>query len=330
MRQHFLEPPGYRLDANALLIETAGRTVLVDAGWGAFAPEVGRLPANLRAAGIDLASVDMVVLMHIHPNHVGGLRDAEGAPIYPNAEVVVAEAELAQWRRGPDFGAMAVDEGFWPVFAAAAEGVLALGDRLRPVGPARGVRPRPGAGPGPRSHARALGAPLTSGGASLLCAADAFHDPAFDVAHPLLAHRLRLGPRAGRGLAPRAPRGGRGRAGPRLRLPHAVPGPGPHRARGRGATPGRRRGLGWMDRMRCSAAVDGLDRTAPRSVGDAVWWRWCVERLCTGSGFSGLDAGASPLDRSRDDEDVHTRSGHAPATTGEALAFTPCGGPEHP
>lgn len=52
---------------------------------------------NLRAAGIDPARVTHVVISHFHGDHISGLTDAQGAAAYPNAEVVVPEAEWKFW-----------------------------------------------------------------------------------------------------------------------------------------------------------------------------------------------------------------------------------------
>ena len=42
-----------------------------------------------------------VVISHFHGDHISGLTDAQGAAAYPNAEVVVPEAE---WRFWTDVG----------------------------------------------------------------------------------------------------------------------------------------------------------------------------------------------------------------------------------
>lgn len=184
MRRNGLVPPDYRLDANALLIETGDRRLLIDAGWGAFDPAVGGLPAALRSIGADPLDIDMVVLSHIHLDHVGGLAAPDGAPVFARADIVVAEEELAQWRQGPDFGAMTVDEGFKPVFAAAAETVFDQGARLRSVNHGEEIAPGVSlfAAPGhTRGHS---GVRIASGDEELLYVADCFHDQAFDLAHP--------------------------------------------------------------------------------------------------------------------------------------------------
>ena len=184
MRSHGLTPPDYVLDANALVLRTAERTVLIDTGWGPFAPGVGRTADNLRRIGVDPSAIDIIVLSHIHPDHVGGLRTAEGELVYPHAQVFVPEADLSQWRDVPDFGAMTVDENFRPVFVSAARSVLTLGDRLEPARDGMEVAPGVALVEAPghtRGHSVVR---VTSGDASFLYAADAFHDPAFDLAHP--------------------------------------------------------------------------------------------------------------------------------------------------
>lgn len=92
--------PTDRIDipVNAYFVEGRGIRALVDAGSGAtLGPKLGMLPANLRAAGIDLDTISHVLLTHIHPDHSNGLIDAAGNAYFPNAEVVVHETEIKFW-----------------------------------------------------------------------------------------------------------------------------------------------------------------------------------------------------------------------------------------
>jgi glyoxylase-like metal-dependent hydrolase (beta-lactamase superfamily II) len=83
---------------NVWVINTAGKLVLVDAGGGAnFAPTVGRLPQNLAAAGIDPASIDEVVITHMHPDHIPGIVKGDGSMMFPNATVHVNGEDHGFW-----------------------------------------------------------------------------------------------------------------------------------------------------------------------------------------------------------------------------------------
>src|SRR5215217_8863392 len=94
------------IPVNNFVVERGEKTILIDAGAGhTMQPTLGRLPANLREAGIDPASVTHVVLTHIHPDHANGLVDDAGHPHFPNAEIVVHEKEAAFWlapAQGPE------------------------------------------------------------------------------------------------------------------------------------------------------------------------------------------------------------------------------------
>jgi len=86
------------LPFNPQVINTGSKLVLIDTGWGpGVGPTVGLLPANLAAAGIDPKAIDIVVLSHLHPDHINAVRAADGAPAFPNAEIKAPAVDWAFW-----------------------------------------------------------------------------------------------------------------------------------------------------------------------------------------------------------------------------------------
>jgi glyoxylase-like metal-dependent hydrolase (beta-lactamase superfamily II) len=80
-------------------IRTGGKVVLFDTGFGANGPAtVGKLADNMKAAGLDPASVSTVVISHFHPDHISGLWVKEtNAQVFPNAEILMPEVEYKFW-----------------------------------------------------------------------------------------------------------------------------------------------------------------------------------------------------------------------------------------
>jgi len=82
---------------NGFLINTGSKLVLVDAGAGSlFGPTLGKLVANLKAAGYAPDQIDEIYITHMHPDHVGGLA-ADGQAVFPNAVVRADQAEADYW-----------------------------------------------------------------------------------------------------------------------------------------------------------------------------------------------------------------------------------------
>ena len=79
------------LDANEMIhprygclaIRSSGKLIVVDTGLNG--PD-GKLLDEMKEKGVDSAAVDLVVLSHLHPDHVGwNLTD--GSPTFPNASL---------------------------------------------------------------------------------------------------------------------------------------------------------------------------------------------------------------------------------------------------
>lgn len=82
---------------NCYLIRGRGRTILVDTGTGGHNEAGGQLTANLAALGVSPDDVDTILLTHCHPDHIGGLLNDEGKPVYINAEIHLHALEAEYW-----------------------------------------------------------------------------------------------------------------------------------------------------------------------------------------------------------------------------------------
>ncbi len=91
-----------------ILVNTGNDLVLFDTGNGSLSAEYeqmkGRLPpgqlvARMAQAGYKPDDVDVVVITHGHPDHIGGLMKG-GQPVFPNARYVFGAAEFDFWNKG--------------------------------------------------------------------------------------------------------------------------------------------------------------------------------------------------------------------------------------
>lgn len=90
--------PTVQTSVNGFLVNTGEKLILVDTGAGAmFGPTVGKLVDDLKAAGYQPEQVDVVLLTHLHGDHVGGVLTPDGKVAFPNATVMATEPEAAFW-----------------------------------------------------------------------------------------------------------------------------------------------------------------------------------------------------------------------------------------
>ena len=95
------------LNLGSFVLLSEGKTVLVDAGLGESPPgswegTAGGLIVDLERNGIGVGDVDMVVLTHLHADHVGWSitrSGGEAEPTFPNARYWVPKADWALFDR---------------------------------------------------------------------------------------------------------------------------------------------------------------------------------------------------------------------------------------
>src|ERR1700726_3400892 len=168
------------------LVNTGTQLVLVDAGagnwWGGGA--LGRLVGSLRSAGYTPEAVDIVLLTHLHSDHVGGLTTQDGKRVFPNAEVYVAKAESSFWL-SPEIAAKAPKDAqpFFQSAQAIAAPYIAAGkwhtfSGSEPIVDGMQVVPLPGHTPG------LTGYEFSSKGQQILFWGDIVHAQRVQLQHP--------------------------------------------------------------------------------------------------------------------------------------------------
>ncbi|TFW34987.1 MBL fold metallo-hydrolase [Massilia horti] len=96
LANHYLKLP-VETSANAFLINTGSKLVLVDTGAGVlFGPTLGKFVNNLKAAGYKPEQIDEIYITHFHGDHVGGLV-SDGKIAFPNAIVRADKRESEFW-----------------------------------------------------------------------------------------------------------------------------------------------------------------------------------------------------------------------------------------
>jgi glyoxylase-like metal-dependent hydrolase (beta-lactamase superfamily II) len=100
MRESLLPETKYQPGFSPAIVNTGRELVLLDTGNGenGFVPRPagGWLAQELAPAGIRPEDIDIVVLSHGHPDHVGGLMEG-GKPLFPNARYVIGQVEYDFW-----------------------------------------------------------------------------------------------------------------------------------------------------------------------------------------------------------------------------------------
>ena len=175
LTDNFLSPTSIMLEQNSPIVNTGDKLVLFDTGLGStkgFGPTTGRQQKSMKEAGIKPEDIDAVVFSHAHPDHVGGVVDDNGKPLFPNAQYYIAQSDLEFWTdEGKNNGPLK------DFIAIARKNLLPVRDRI--VFYKDGQEFLPGI--------QAMSAPghtvghtifmITSGGKSLAYLADLTHHP---------------------------------------------------------------------------------------------------------------------------------------------------------
>jgi glyoxylase-like metal-dependent hydrolase (beta-lactamase superfamily II) len=169
----------WRLRDWCFVVRSRDRVVLVDTGVGgpgtpgaSWIGTPGRLPAELAAAGVEPEEIDLVVLTHLHLDHVGWNLAWDGdrpRPRFPRARYLVQRADWELFAARPAETRVAFDRCVRPLQDL---GVVELLDGDRVLSGELSLLHTPGHTPGSQSLL------VRSGTAAVLCWGDVANHPA--------------------------------------------------------------------------------------------------------------------------------------------------------
>lgn len=175
---HLTDEHKVRFNLGSYLIRSDGKTILVDTGLGprpAETPEVpwGELMRDFQANGVRPEEIDLVVMTHLHRDHVGWnllLQDGKYVPTFPNARYWVSTKDWDACHR-PDLQPERFPNAPSCVWPLAELGLVEFMDGECSITSGLSAVPTPGHTPG---HMSIL---VTSQGERALVLGDAAHNP---------------------------------------------------------------------------------------------------------------------------------------------------------
>lgn len=180
--QQFIPQGQYPSTMSAYLIQVNGKNILVDAGLSE-----NIIVERLHALGVQPEAVDVVLITHMHVDHIGALLH-KGTVAFPKAAVFVAEQEVAFWRN--DAIMNSAPEEVKPYFVAARNVLDAYTPVLHTFSPATFAQGPKGVVPGINAVAAFGHTPghtmylLESEGKQFLIWGDLVHALSVQMPHP--------------------------------------------------------------------------------------------------------------------------------------------------
>ena len=179
----FLPTDKFAITFTTLVVNTGSKLVLLDTGNGDLgAPTTGHWMANFRAAGFTPEQVDTIVFSHFHGDHINGFRRKDGTAVFPNAELMVPQAEWAFWTSESE--AARAPAGLKGTFANTERVFAPVKAQVTPYAWDKEIVPgitsvrADGHTPGHTAFA------IVSGGSKLLVLSDTTNQPAIFARHP--------------------------------------------------------------------------------------------------------------------------------------------------
>jgi glyoxylase-like metal-dependent hydrolase (beta-lactamase superfamily II) len=179
-------PPGQvTVPFNPIVINTGSKLVLIDSGYGpGVHPDVGLLPKHMAAAGIDPNAIDVVILSHLHPDHINGIKTADNKLAFPNAELMAPAPDWAFWM-SEENKAKAESNGMMKAYFANTRKILSdVADKITRYEWGKEILPgitsisTPGHTPGHTSFV------VASGKSHMYVQSDVTNIPEFFLRHP--------------------------------------------------------------------------------------------------------------------------------------------------
>lgn len=195
----WLEPDFFNREKNCFysmihtwIVEFDDKVIVVDTAGGddkdrplspRFHEKKTGFDERLKAIGVHPDKVDMVLLTHLHVDHVGWntvLRDGKWVPYFPNAEHVISSTELEF--RDPERGAKDKPPTSWNTFLDSVKPVVDAGlvrevEGTENLLPGIDLVPIPGHAPG------MIGVRVRDAGKEAFLIADVMHQP-IQIYHP--------------------------------------------------------------------------------------------------------------------------------------------------